>query len=231
MSRQYPPPIVVNNGNSSGATNGMGEAAPAAGSPRDIPSRTLTPQIPAATSPGGSRGTPYGPYLSQDFPDSTAELLVPPSARGIRCFQPFLDSPNSSRRSSWSTDAGGYGNSRYGPFASSSDDSPSMTPLRVGSPGPPEPLSMQAITEKYNITPTSNLLLYPNDKEDDDVYHDPATGMDNDRECDIFTKRGLVNVGGLALITAGILILFIGYPVLLVRPVRVSLGWLLICLW
>jgi len=106
-----------------------------------------------------------------------------------------------------------------------------MTPLRVGSPGPPEPLSMQAITEKYNITPTSNLLLYPNDKEDDDVYHDPATGMDNDRECDIFTKRGLVNVGGLALITAGILILFIGYPVLLVRPVRVSLGWLLICLW
>jgi len=78
---------------------------------------------------------------------------------------------------------------------------------------------MQTITEKYNITSTSNLLLYPNDKEDDDVYHDPATGMDEGRECNIFTKRGLINVGGLALITVGMLVLFIGYPVLSVCPV------------
>jgi hypothetical protein len=224
MSRANPPPIVVNDGNSSGITDRVGKTAPAAGSTRDIPSRILTPQIPAAASTGGGRGTPYGPYSTQDFPDSTVELLVPPSARA-RCFQPYLDSPGSSRRSSWSTDAGGYGDSRYGPFASSSDDAPSTAPSRVGSPGPfSDLLSMQTITEKYNITPTSNLLLYPNDKEDDDVYHDPATGMDNDRECDIFTKRGLVNVGGLALITAGVLILFIGYPVLLVRPGCVSLG-------
>lgn len=72
---------------------------------------------------------------------------------------------------------------------------------------------MHTISEKYNITPSAGLLLFPNDKEEDDDLHDPTTGV-NDRECDIFTKRGLVNVGGLALISVGILVLFIGYPIL-----------------
>jgi hypothetical protein len=79
-----------------------------------------------------------------------------------------------------------------------------------------EPLNMQTIAEKYNITPSPGLLLYPNDREDDDVFHDPATGMENDRECDIWTKRGMLNIGGLVFIATGILVLFIGYPILCV---------------
>jgi hypothetical protein len=74
---------------------------------------------------------------------------------------------------------------------------------------------MQTITEKYNITPSAGLLVYPNDKEDDDALHDPTTG-DKDRDCDVFTRRGMINVGGLAFIVIGLLFLFIGYPILYV---------------
>lgn len=74
-------------------------------------------------------------------------------------------------------------------------------------------LNSQTISEKYNITPSATLMLFPIDKEDDDALHDPTT-QDDLRECDVFTKRGLVNVGGLAFIVLGILVLFIGYPVL-----------------
>lgn len=62
--------------------------------------------------------------------------------------------------------------------------------------------------------PSAGLLLFPEDVEKDDYLHNPDPS-DNDREkCDIFTKRGMTNLGGLALITIGILVLFIGYPAL-----------------
>jgi hypothetical protein len=49
--------------------------------------------------------------------------------------------------------------------------------------------------------------------EKDDYLHNPDPS-DKDRECNIFTRRGIVNVGGLAFLVLGILTLFIGYPVL-----------------
>ena len=62
--------------------------------------------------------------------------------------------------------------------------------------------------------PSAGLLLFPEDVEKDDYLHNPDPS-DNDREkCDIFTKRGMTNLGGLALITIGLLILFVGYPAL-----------------
>lgn len=62
--------------------------------------------------------------------------------------------------------------------------------------------------------PSAGLLLFPEDVEKDDYLHNPDPS-DNDREkCDIFTKRGITNLGGLALITIGLLVLFIGYPAL-----------------
>jgi hypothetical protein len=66
--------------------------------------------------------------------------------------------------------------------------------------------------------PSAGLLLFPEDIEKDDWLHNPDPN-DKDREkCDIFTKRGILNVGGLAFITIGILVLFIGYPVLYETP-------------
>lgn len=105
---------------------------------------------------------------------------------------------------------------RYSPFASSQNGSLrtssriSFSDVLTGS----EQLNLPGLAAKYNVMPTAELLLYPNDKEEDDALHDPTTGMESDNECDVFTRRGLVNVGGLFFITAGVLMLFIGYPVL-----------------
>jgi hypothetical protein len=114
----------------------------------------------------------------------------------------------SSRRTSWSSDAGSR-DSR-GPFASPFDDS--RAPSRAGSDD--DNVNTQTVSEKYNIMPSAGLLLFPEDVEKDDYLHNPDPS-DNDREkCDIFTKRGITNLGGLALITIGLLVLFIGYPAL-----------------
>jgi hypothetical protein len=119
----------------------------------------------------------------------------------------------SSRRTSFSSDAGSR-DSRYGPFASPFDDS--RAPSRAGSDD--DNINTQTVSEKYNIMPSAGLLLFPEDIEKDDWLHNPDPN-DKDREkCDIFTKRGILNVGGLAFITIGILVLFIGYPVLYETP-------------
>jgi beta-glucan synthesis-associated protein KRE6 len=75
-------------------------------------------------------------------------------------------------------------------------------------------VNTQTVSEKYNILPSAGLLLFPEDIEKDDYLHNPDPNEKDQRECDVFTRRGIVNVGGLALITLGLLTLFIGYPVL-----------------
>lgn len=186
-----PPPITLNSSSQDILSELGGQRA-------GTPGRVLTP-----LSPTVSRApSPF--YQTASIADSS-ELLIPPR-RGQ--FAPYQDSPTSSRRSSWSTDRG---DSRYGPFSSPFDEGGS----RTGSPDNMDALNSQTISEKYNITPSAGLLLFPIDKEDDDALHDPAE-QDDFRECDIFTKRGLVNVGGLGLIVLGVLVLFIGYPVLYV---------------
>lgn len=122
-----------------------------------------------------------------------------------------------SRRTSWSSD--GRESKVYGsnPF----DDS--RAPSRAGSDD--DNVNTQTVSEKYNILPSAGLLLFPEDIEKDDWLHNPDPNEKEKRECDIFTKRGFVNVGGLALITVGILVLFIGYPILYVLPAsEFSLG-------
>jgi hypothetical protein len=127
---------------------------------------------------------------------------------------PVLQSPitsaNSSRRSSWSTDSAGSRNSR-GPFASPFDDS--RAPSRAGSDDG-EGINTQTVAERFNIQPNSSLLLFPEDVEKDDYMHNPDPNEKDGGECDVYSGRGIINVGGLALITLGVLILFIGYPVL-----------------
>jgi hypothetical protein len=72
------------------------------------------------------------------------------------------------------------------------------------------------VSEKFNILPSSGLLLFPEDVEKDDYLHNPdPNDKDGKMNCaDLFNKRSLMNVGGLAFITIGILMLFIGYPLL-----------------
>ncbi|RPA97121.1 beta-glucan synthesis-associated [Choiromyces venosus 120613-1] len=207
MSRPFPPPVTLNsstldllgrNGNGHDENTNGDVQSPSDSSPRtNPPLRALTPQSPTVGSP---RTTFY-----QQSPVQSSDMLLPPS--GQRRFQEYVDSPTSSRRSSWSTDHRG---SAFGPFVSPFDESRGSS--RVGSPDPMDALNSQTISDKYNIIPSDGLLLFPVDKEDDDALHDPTEQDPN--ECDIWTKRGLVNVGGLAFIVLGLLCLFIGYPIL-----------------
>lgn len=75
-----------------------------------------------------------------------------------------------------------------------------------------ELINTQTVSRKFNISPYAGLIMYPEDVEKDDYLHNPD-GLDG-RDCDIWTKRGLLNVGSLILITMGVLTLFIGYPVM-----------------
>jgi hypothetical protein len=176
-------------------------------------SRSLVNQKPG-TSPLQGQLSNSHIYSSNQIQDSAERLLPPGRTRSIRAQE---DSPAkspayssfSSRRSSWdserSRDSRGFDNpfrdstSRPGSRADSDDDN----------------VNTQTVSEKYNILPSAGLLLFPEDVEKDDYLHNPdPNGKDDERECDIFTRRGFVNIGGLALITIGILTLFIGYPVL-----------------
>lgn len=171
--------------------------------------RSLTPQNPF--SPGGSShpSPSFGPYHGGPEHDinESQDLLLPPS-ESTR-FQRYQDSPASSRRSSWSTDAGTA--DHLNPFGSMIDVNSTLG-SRSGTPDL-EPQAMKSLTEKFSITPYAGLIWDPRDKEDDDELHDPLKD-DKERGCDIFTKRGAINVGGLAFITLGVLVLFIGYPIL-----------------
>jgi len=115
----------------------------------------------------------------------------------------------SSRRTSWSSQPGSR-ESLNGPFASPFDDS--RAPSRAGSDD--EPVNTQTVSEKYNIMPSAGLLLFPEDVEKDDWLHNPDPNDKDRGKCDIWNKRGITNVGGLLLVTIGVLVLFVGYPAL-----------------
>lgn len=154
-------------------------------------------------------------------PQESTELLLPPRRSRTRRFRDDdgseqMRSPSASgftsRRTSWSSNSTGSRDSRYGgALISPFDDS--RAPSRAGSDD--EGVNTQTVSEKYNILPSAGLLLFPEDVEKDDYLHNPDP---NDRDkmewADLFSKRGLINVGGLLLITCGLIVLFIGYPIL-----------------
>ena len=186
---------------------------------RQQSSRSLTQQSRPGTAPAPGQGAPY----QNQTPADSAELLLPPRKSRTRRFRddspgpgPLPRSPlasgQASRRTSWSSDSVGSRDSRSGPFANPFADD-SRAPSRAGSDD--DNVNTQTVSEKYNILPSAGLLLFPEDVEKDDWLHTPDPNDRDKMNCsDLFSKRGIVNVGGLALITIGILILFIGYPIL-----------------
>lgn len=215
--RHAPPHIRVNSG------SGDFQASQYTSTPQQRPqasrtntSRSLTQQSRPSTAPSVRKGDPV--YGTSTPADST-ELLLPPR-KGPRRFRddesPVAPSPLasglSSRRTSWSSSSErSFRDSKGGPFISPFDDS--RAPSRAGSDD--EGVNTQTVSEKYNILPSAGLLLFPEDVEKDDYLHTPDPNDKDRMKCtDLFSKRGLVNVGGLALITLGVLTLFIGYPIL-----------------
>ena len=193
------------------AANSNKPLGPRAAQPRSLipPSLRSGPAIrPAIDSPG----------LDSPGAAESAELLLPPTRSKTHRFRDddpsSRGSPNpsgfSSRRTSWSSEAGSRDSRGFG--ANPFEDS--RAPSRSGSDD--ENVNTQTVSEKYNILPSAGLLLFPEDVEKDDWLHNPDPNEKPIRECDIFTRRGFMNIGGLSLITLGLLILFIGYPILYV---------------
>ena len=167
--------------------------------------------IPPKTSNPFRRGPLGQNQLYTTENQESSEHLLPPTrtrSNGLRDEESPGISALSSRRSSWASDRSRDSRGFENPFRDTSRSRPGST---AGSDE--ENLNTQTVSEKYNILPSAGLLLFREDVEKDDYLHEPDP-KGEPRECDIFTKRGIVNVGGLALITLGILVLFIGYPVL-----------------
>ncbi|MCJ1389629.1 hypothetical protein MMC18_002486 [Xylographa bjoerkii] len=220
-SSPMPPHIRLNSAHENiiaqGSQNNRPIPAPLQSPPEG---RSLIPQRPSTAN--SIRKQPSARALHNVGAAESAELLLPPSrsrthrfrdedpsargspdANGIRTPSGF-----SSRRTSWSSEGGSRDSRVYdsNPFADS------RAPSRAGSDD--DNVNTQTVSEKYNILPSAGLLLFPEDIEKDDWLHNPDPNEKERRECDVFTRRGLVNVGGLAFITIGVLMLFIGYPVL-----------------
>ena len=214
--RQDPPHIRVNSG--TGDMQSMINPSSQPSRPqtsRSQSSRSLTQASRPSTAP--SQRQQAAVYGTATPADSTEHLLPP--RKGPRRFRdddsPIARSPLasgfSSRRTSWSSGSERSRDSKSGPFVSPFDDS--RAPSRAGSDD--EGVNTQTVSEKYNILPSAGLLLFPEDVEKDDYLHTPDPNEREKMNCtDLFSKRGLVNVGGLALITLGVLTLFIGYPIL-----------------
>lgn len=218
-----PPHIRLNSGTHEATTDDITGEDGRPSATRTPSSRSLTQSMRqgAAPSPAPRSGAVPPFYHNAAVADSAEHLLPPRKLKSNRQYhdESPMRSPSamSSRRSSWSSDR--TRDSR-GPFASPFDDS--RAPSRAGSE---DDLNTQTVSEKYNILPSAGLLLFPEDVEKDDYLHNPDPNDKDRRDCDIFTRRGFVNVGGLALLTLGLLALFIGYPVLtfvdkLTEPVK-----------
>ncbi|RMZ75664.1 hypothetical protein DV737_g5195, partial [Chaetothyriales sp. CBS 132003] len=158
------------------------------------------------------------PLVSDQSPvlDSSDQLLQPSPSRPYssrsQSHSPLTSgqqmSAPSSRRSSFDSDRSHDSRVFDNPFRDASVSRPGS---RAGSDD--NDVNTQTVSEKYNILPSAGLLLFPEDVEKDDYLHNPDPGGEP-RECDIFNRRGFVNLGGLAFVTIGILVLFIAYPVI-----------------
>jgi hypothetical protein len=204
-----PPHLRLNSGTQNVVTDANSQRPSTA---RQNSARSLTAQARPGTAPAPS---PLSLYNNAGVVES-AELLLPPKKTKMRAYRDEspMQSPSamSSRRSSFDSESVISRDSRFGPFASPFDDPlGSRAPSRAGSE---EDLNTQTVSEKFNINPTAGLLLFPEDVEKDDWLHNPDPNEKEKRDCDIWTKRGAMNVGALAVLSLGILFLFIGYPIL-----------------
>ena len=156
--------------------------------------RPLTPASQIGMAIGAQGVSPYG---VSNAPESS-EFLLPPKLRPSQRAESdrsWSSISSLSRESLFQVDP--FEDSR-GPSRSGSDE---------------YDVNTQTVSEKFNIMPTDGLLLFPEDVEKDDYMHNPDP-TDQDRDCDICNRRGLLNVGGLVVLTLGLLMLFVGYPVM-----------------
>lgn len=166
--------------------------------------RPLTPALDVPVSVGAQG---ISPYDVSNVPESS-EFLLPPKLRPT----PREETDRSGSPDRWSQARSSVSSaSRESRFQMDPFEDSRAPSSRSGSDD--YDVNTQTVSEKFNIMPTDGLLLFPEDVEKDDYLHNPDPA-DRDRDCDICNRRGLLNVGGLAVLTVGILVLFVGYPIM-----------------
>ncbi|KAL4893043.1 beta-glucan synthesis-associated [Aspergillus ambiguus] len=167
--------------------------------------RALTPGA-GVVRQSRSAGSLHTVYASSQ-PQESTEFLLPPAPHRPRDDYSPTAPYMMSRQTSWSSETPSYDTRSYGYTHCDDSQAPSCIDSEEND------VNTQTVSEKFNIMPTDGLLLFPEDVEKDDYLHNPDAG-DRDKRCDIWNRRGLINVGGLILLTLGFLTLFIGYPVI-----------------
>ena len=170
-------------------------------------SRNLLPQFPP-TSRYVQAPVAHPVCNSPEGSRSTERLVQPTISQGPRFYHgysPENRSPLSSRRTSW--ESTGSRNNLQGPLTSPFED-PKALSNNDGE------INTQTVSDKYNIMPTPDLILFPEDVEADDYLHNPDPNEPDKNKFSIWSKRGMINVGGLIFVTLGVLALFIVYPLL-----------------
>lgn len=202
-SRQDMPHIRLNSGRDDPFVETNEGYAPLTG--RTLP-RPLIPALPA-DGPAPINTQRISPYGVSNAPEAT-EFLLPPRLRP----SVGIDQDRSGSPDRWSQ-------GRSSVSSISRESRSGMDPFEdLGAPSSRSgsddyDVNTQTVSEKFNIMPTDGLLLFPEDVEKDDYMHNPEAG-DVDRDCDMCNRRGLMNVGGLGVLVVGLLVLFIGYPVM-----------------
>lgn len=205
-SRALPPHIRLNSGRQDPFNESEEGYAPLAS--RTFP-RPLTPQGADLPMPIGAQGV--SPYGESAVPESS-EFLLPPKLRPTQgAGVSESDRPRSPDR--WSVARSSISSiSRESTFPLDPFQD-SRAPSQHSGGNDEDDVNTQTVSEKFNIMPTDGLLLFPEDVEKDDYMHNPDP-MEKERDCDIWNRRGVMNLGGLLVLTLGILVLFIGYPVM-----------------
>lgn len=212
-SRHEMPHIRLNSGRHDPFTETGGDYAPLSNdSVNDsVLPRPLTP-LDAPVAVGAQGMSPYG---VSNAPESS-EFLLPPKLRPT----PNQDGERPGSPDRWSQGRSSLSSvSRESRFQMDPFEDVRAPSSRSGSDE--YDVNTQTVSEKFNIMPTDGLLLFPEDVEKDDYLHNPDPA-DRDRDCDIWNRRGVLNVGGLAVLTIGLLVLFIGYPVMCVFLPKVT---------
>ncbi|KAJ7225676.1 beta-glucan synthesis-associated protein [Mycena pura] len=177
----------------------------------------MSSQYPFASPYSSSpNSTPAGPnaqrrYFAQQpsAAPSTANLL-PASQRLSAGSVESLQSTNSSsiqanfaRGPSTRSNKSGFSNNES-PYSAGRNAAPSVVP---------------SISDKFSLSPDPAAWgadISPNHPEPDDVLHNPDPNRDrkNDNDGNIFTFRGLTNLGCLLVLGVGLVTLFAGYPLI-----------------
>ncbi|KAJ6604495.1 beta-glucan synthesis-associated protein [Mycena vulgaris] len=183
-------------------------------------------QYPFANSPYSSSsstmasqgGAPIGPnaqrrYFPQPSAAPSTTNLIPSSQRTSAGSIESLQSTNSGAV---------HANFARGPSvrSSRSGNSSNESPYNVSaSPGRRIPSVIPSISDKYSLSPDPAAWgadISPNHPEPDDFLHNPDPKRDrkNDNRGNIFTLRGLSNLGCLLILGIGLITLFAGYPLI-----------------